>query len=121
MAAKATLPADGPRKPARDKLPSTPDPIEIAMIAAASGNRGASTAEARALLEKQARLIDSQEMLARADLRHRGWQIISERVSAVLKGLTAMAGLLLLAGIGAFLWSAQRASGIVVDAFSVPP
>jgi tetratricopeptide (TPR) repeat protein len=121
MATGATSSAGRARKPARDKLPNTPDPVEIAMIAAASGSRAASSVEARALLEKQARLIDSHERLARADLRHRGWQIISERVSAVLKGLTALAGLLLLIGAGAFLWSAQRASGIVVDAFSVPP
>ena len=121
MAERVTSVAGRPRKPAREEVPSTTDPVEIALIAAAGGSRTGAGAEARALLEKQARLIDSQEMLARADLRHRGWQIISERVSAALKGLTALAGLLLLAGLGAFLWSAQRASGIVVDAFSVPP
>jgi hypothetical protein len=121
MASKAATSASRSRKPPRGKLPATPDPVEIAMIVAAAGKRAPASSEARALLEKQARLIDSQELLARADLRHRGWQIIGERVSAVLKGLTAVAGLLLLLAVGAFLWSAQRASGIVVDAFSVPP
>ena len=77
--------------------------------------------EARSLIAKQSRLIDAQETLARADLRHRGWQIIGERVGSLIKGLTALVGILLLLGIASFLWSASRASGMVVDAFSVPP
>ncbi len=77
--------------------------------------------EARALIEKQSRLIEAQETLARADLKHRGWQIIGERVGALIKGLTALVGILLLLGLASFLWSASRASGMVVDAFSVPP
>ena len=79
------------------------------------------SAEARALIEKQSRLIDAQETLARADLQHRGWQIIGERVGSLIKGLTALVGILILLGIGSFLWSASRASGMVVDAFTVPP
>lgn len=77
--------------------------------------------EARALIEKQSRLIDAQETLARADLRHRGWQIIGERVASLIKALLALLGILLVLGIASFLWSAQRASGMVLDAFSVPP
>ncbi|MCY7271501.1 MAG: hypothetical protein LH485_05540 [Sphingomonas bacterium] len=94
------------------------DSIDGLEMALASGH---GSAEARALIEKQSRLIDAQETLARADLRHRGWQIIGERVSSVIKGLTALVGILILLGIGSFLWSASRASGMVVDAFSVPP
>ena len=45
---------------------------------------GHGSAEARALIEKQSRLIDAQETLARADLKHRGWQIIGERVGSVI-------------------------------------
>ena len=82
---------------------------------------GHGSAEARSLIEKQSRLIDAQETLARADLKHRGWQIIGERVGALIKGLTALVGILILLGVGSFLWSASRASGMVVDAFSVPP
>ena len=77
--------------------------------------------EARALIAKQSRLIDAQETLARADLRHRGWQIIGERVGSLIKGLTALVGILFLLGIASFLWSASRASGMVMDPFSVPP
>lgn len=79
------------------------------------------SSEARALIEKQSRLIDAQETLARADLQHRGWQIIGERVGALIKALTALVGILILLGVASFLWSASRASGMVVDAFSVPP
>ena len=82
---------------------------------------GSGSAEARALIEKQSRLIDAQETLARADLQHRGWQIVGERVGSLIKGLTALVGILILLGVGSFLWSASRASGMVVDAFTVPP
>ena len=99
----------------RDKNPGTIDALDIAL--ASERDSGG----ARVLIEKQSRLIDSQETLTRADLRHRGWQIIGERVGALLKALTVCAGVALLAGIIAFFWSANRASGMVVDPFSVPP
>ena len=91
------------------------DGVDLALALAHGSN------EARALIEKQSRLIDAQETLARADLQHRGWQIIGERVGALIKALTALVGILILLGVASFLWSASRASGMVVDAFSVPP
>lgn len=97
-----------------DRIDTT-DGVDLAM------GRASGSAEARLLLEQQSLLIQAQETLAKADLRHRGWQIISERVGAVLKGLTALAGILFLAAVASFLWSASRAGGMVVDAFSVPP
>lgn len=99
----------------RQEDADTIDGLEMA-LALAHGS-----AEARALIEKQSRLIDAQETLARADLQHRGWQIIGERVGALIKALTALVGILILLGIASFLWSASRASGMVVDSFSVPP
>jgi Tfp pilus assembly protein PilF len=99
----------------RGDQPDTIDTIGFAM------DRSRGTAESRSLLEWQARLVETQETLARADLRHRGWQIIGERVGALIKGLTALAACLILLGLGAFLWSASRASGMVVDTFAVPP
>lgn len=101
----------GPRR----QTPASIDALDIAM------GRERDSGGARVLIEKQARLIDSQETLARADLRHRGWQIIGERVGAMLKVMTVCAGVALLAGVVAFFWSANRASGMVVDPFSVPP
>ena len=99
----------------RGDQPDTTNSVDFAM----SRSRG--TLEAKSLLEWQARLVETQETLARADLRHRGWQIISERVGAILKLMTAVVGILFLLLVGSFLWSAHRASGMVVDAFSVPP
>ena len=60
----------------RAQAPDTTDSIDIAM------SRARDSGQAKALLEQQAQLIFTQELLARADLRHRGWQIISERGSA---------------------------------------
>ena len=99
----------------RVKNPESLDAIDIALARAVDSD------EARALLGKQARLIDSQETLARADLRHRGWQIIGERVGALLKAMTVAVGLFALFLVGNFLWSAHKASGMVMDPFSVPP
>src|SRR3954468_22093383 len=99
----------------RVQNPDTIDPLDIAM------HKARDSGEARSLLEKQARLIDTQEVLAKADLTHRHWQIISERIGAALKALTVAAGLMVLTAIGVFLWSAHQARGMVVDAFSVPP
>jgi len=99
----------------RGDQPDTTDSVDFAM----SRSRG--TAEAKSLLEWQARLVETQETLARADMRHRYWQIISERVGAILKLLTGFVGILFLVGIAAFLWSASQAKGMVVDPFSVPP
>jgi tetratricopeptide (TPR) repeat protein len=95
--------------------PDTTDPVEIAMM------RASESPQATSLLEKQAQLIDAHEALARADLRHRGWQILGERVGATLKGLTVLAGVLVLTSAGAVIWSAARADGIVVEPFAVPP
>ena len=94
--------------------PGTTDSIDIAM------SRARNSDQARELLTSQSHLIFTQELLARADLRHRGWQIIGERVGALLKIMTALVGLLLLVGVVWFLWSAQRANGMVVDPFAVP-
>ena len=95
--------------------PDTTDSIDIAM------GRARGSDQARDLLTSQSHLIFTQELLARADLRHRAWQIIGERVGAILKIMSAVVGALVLIGITAFLWSAHRASGMVMDPFSVPP
>ncbi|HMI40326.1 MAG TPA: tetratricopeptide repeat protein [Sphingomicrobium sp.] len=95
--------------------PGTTDSIDIAM------SRARGSDQARELLTSQSHLIFTQELLARADLRHRGWQIIGERVGALLKIMTAVVGAMVLISLAAFVWSAHRASGMVMDPFSVPP
>ncbi|MEO7814035.1 MAG: hypothetical protein ABIR87_01170 [Sphingomicrobium sp.] len=99
----------------RIKNPESIDALDIALA------RSADSSEARALIEKQSRLIDTQEELARTDMRHRGWQIIGERVGAMLKAMTVIVGLLVLFGITSFFWTAHKANGMVMDPFSVPP
>ena len=85
--------------------PTTPDPIEIAMEAEASGV--APEGIAHEVLRKQSALI--------------GWQIASERAGFALKVLTALAGLAVAAVIAGMMWRASQADGLVVEPFSVPP
>ena len=99
----------------RTKNPESIDALDISLA------QSADSAEARSLIEKQSRLIDTQAELAKADMRHRGWQIIGERIGALLKGLTVTVGLFALFGLASFFWTAHKASGMVMDPFSVPP
>ncbi len=91
------------RKP--EPAPTTPDPIEIAMEAEASGL--APQGVARRVLLKQEALI--------------GWQIRGERAGVVVKLLTAAAGLFVAAVLGLTAWDAHRARGLVFEPFSVSP
>ena len=88
-----------------EPAPTTPDPIEIAMEAEASG--AAPLGVAHEVLRKQSVLI--------------GWQIAGERAGFALKVLTAMAGLVAAWMFGAMVWDAAHDRSIVVVAFSAPP
>ncbi|HEX3673824.1 MAG TPA: hypothetical protein VHU87_06085, partial [Rhizomicrobium sp.] len=80
---------------------------------------------AAAFLEKQGRLIELQiEDLRREDaIRH--WSLRVRHIGDVLKVAFEIAAafivIVLAVGIGAALWSATQADGLVVQAFSVPP
>ena len=79
--------SETPKRPPRRKAepaPTTPDPIEIAMEAEALGV--APGGVAYDLLTEQRRLIQ-------ADLKHRGWQIASERAAFALRLLIVAAGI----------------------------
>ncbi|WP_125469906.1 hypothetical protein [Caulobacter vibrioides] len=93
------------RKSPRAPAPTTPDPIEIAMEAKASGRDPVGSAEQ--LLLSQNRLI--------------GWQIASERAGFALKVLTGLAGLIALVAVLALVWSASQYRGVTIKPFSVPP
>jgi len=99
------------RRP-RPAAPTTPDPIEIAMEAEASGK--APTGEASALLRRQAVLIDEQIGLARNE-RFRN------RIKAVRDIAIAVVVLLLAFGVIGFVWNARQASGLVIQPLSTPP
>lgn len=95
----------GARRPRRASAVTTPDPIELAMEAAATG--GASADVVQALLENQNRLI--------------GWQVATERAAFALKFLTAVVGVVAAVVVAAVLISASHYRGLTIQPFSVPP
>jgi tetratricopeptide (TPR) repeat protein len=115
MADGDTIAPRKPRAPRRRKdaeLPDTPDPIEIAMKAMATGaDRHGS---AQAVLEKHACLIDIQCAREKEELA----VLRVQRLTRWLV-LAAVAGLLV--GLGALLWGAARSSSLVIEPFGVPP
>ena len=107
----AAKPTGRSRRP-RPAAPTTPDPVEIAMAAEASGK--APTGEASALLRRQAVLIDEQIGLARNErFRNRIRSVRDAAIAAMVVALVVAAG--------AVVWSASRASGLVIQLFTVPP
>lgn len=99
-------------RPRHKRAPASADPIDIAMEAEASGEPVGG--EAALLLRDQRRLIN-------ADLKHRGWQIASERVGFALKILTGLAGVAVATALGLMVWSAAHADGVILEPFKVPP
>ena len=96
----------------RPAAPTTPDPVEIAMEIAASGQ----TPEAAALevLQTNAALMREQIGLARNE-RFRN------RIKAVRDTALAFVVLLIAAGVLGFVWNARQASGLVIQPLSTPP
>ena len=99
-----------PRSPS--PLPDSLDPLEIALDA----ERGdvAEDSPARRLLLAKIELIGD-------DRRHRRLQILSERFGAVLKVMTAVAGLVVATLLGAMIWNAAQDRSLVITAFKSPP
>lgn len=100
------------RKPSGERLPDSPDPVEIAMATVASGK--ALPDIARRVLEEQARLIAAQC----AELRFRR---VGEIVRAALWAILATIALAMLALIAALVVRAMRSDALVVESFRVPP
>ena len=97
-----------------------PDPAAMAIAVG-----GASRAQADEYLAKQSRLVDLQvQDLEREDaIRH--WSLRVHHISDVLKLTFELALALILAAIVLLIavtaWSAAHESGLVIEAFSVPP
>lgn len=96
------------------------DPVAVALALG-----GASQAQADAFLKKQAHLADLQakELAHELELRH--WSLLVRHLSGRLKltfevGL-AVAAVALAAFLGAAVWNAAHANGVVIESFSVPP
>ena len=108
-----------PRRPREAALPNTPDPVEIAMKALATGadRHGA----AQAVLEKHAKLIDRQAELAQAQVGLARDERVRNRVRFARDGGVALLVLTFVLAIGWAVASAAGSRAIVVQAFSVPP
>ncbi len=85
--------------------PTTPDPIEIAMEAEASGR--APSGIGAAFLAEQKRLVR--------------WQVANERAGFTLKALAGLAALALAGVLAWAVWDASRADGAVIEPFDTAP
>jgi len=101
-----------PRRPREPSFADSPDPIEIAMKAVATGADRHSAA--RAVLEKHACLIDIQCRREREEMGN-------VRVQRITRWLILAAVAALLAGVGALMLSAVKGEALVVEPFQVPP
>jgi tetratricopeptide (TPR) repeat protein len=99
--------------------------IEIDPYAAAMAIGGASRAKADAFLDKQSHLADRQiELLANREefeVSHLRWRRFSDQMKGALQVLTVLVGLGVAIALGAMVWSAAHADGLVIEGFSVPP
>lgn len=112
MADVATVPTKRRRKSVHETLPDTPDPIDIAMMAAGSGKPLPDVA--RHVLQEHANLIRAQC----AELRLRK---IGEGVRAALWSILAIAALVVVVLIAVVVVRAARSEALVVQPFDVPP
>ncbi len=80
--------------------------------------------EARDYLRKQSLLADLQiDNLRKQDeyeLSHLRWRRFNDQMKGAMQIMVVAVGLLVVVGIGATVWNASRADGLVVDAFTVP-
>ena len=103
----------------RPAATTTPDPVEIAMEAEASGI--APTGEASALLRRQAVLIDEQINLSREQIGLARNERFRNRIRSIRDIAIAAVVVALLLAAGTVVWSASRTTGLVIQPFSVPP
>jgi hypothetical protein len=96
------------------------DPLAVATALGA-----ASRAKADAFLDEQITLsriqaekLRHEEFFERSHLR---WRRFDDQMKGATRLVLVAVGVLLLGAIGAALWEASQAEGLVVDAFSVPP
>ena len=100
------------RKPRAERMPETPNAVDIAMHAVASGKPLPDVA--RRLLEEQSELVHAQC----SEIRTRQ---VGERVRAALWAVLAIAAAAIVALIAVMLVQAARTDALVVQSFRVPP
>ncbi|HEX3672645.1 MAG TPA: hypothetical protein VHU87_00085 [Rhizomicrobium sp.] len=86
---------------------------------------GGTSEEARTYLRKQSELADLEiDKLRKEDefeLSHLRWRRFNDQLRGALQIMMIAVGAVVVVAIGAALWNASEADGLVVDAFSVPP
>jgi len=98
----------------------TPDPVAVALALS-----GASREEADGFLRDQRRLtaLQARELSHELDLRH--WSLLVRHLSGLLKLIFEIGLAVVAVGvacfIGAAVWNAAHAEGLVIEPFSVPP
>jgi tetratricopeptide (TPR) repeat protein len=94
-------------------------------LAAHLAMTGASSEEAGAYLRKHGVLLDLQiENLQKQDefeTSHLRWRRFNDQMKGAMQIMLVLVGALIVVGIGAAMWNASQADGLVVDSFSVPP
>jgi len=110
----------------RPAAPTTPDPVEIAMEIAASGQTPADAAMAvlhanAALMHDQAGLTREQISLSREQIGLARNERFRNRIRAVRDMMLVLTILAVVGGAGSVVWSAHRSSGLVVEPFETPP
>ncbi|NEX94968.1 hypothetical protein [Caulobacter sp. 17J65-9] len=93
-------------------LPTTLDPIELALEAEAAGLPADDPA--RLVLVRHARLLERQ-------ITSEATRIASERITLGLKALAGVAALVVAGLLGMLVWDASNERGLVIEPFSVPP
>jgi len=74
-----------------------------------------------AFLGEQRALVAEQRHHLGEQLKRLRLSILDQRMSIVLKAMTAAVGLAIAIGLGAAIWYAAHDNGLVIEPFSVPP
>ena len=100
------------------------DTNALAAQTALSGE-GRESNEAREYLRKQSRIadlqIDALEKKDEFELSHLRWRRFNDQMKGAMQIMVVAVGLLVVMGVGATVWNASLADGLIVDAFTVPP
>ncbi len=86
---------------------------------------GAGRVKAEAYLDEQIALtrLQRDNLIEQNafELSHLRWRRFNDQMKGAMQIMVVAVGLLIVAGIGATVWNASLADGLVVDAFTVPP
>ena len=102
-----------------DRQRGGPDPLLAASLAAARNS-----ARYDELISRQVRLtelqIDSLEKQDEYELSHLRWRRLNDQLTGAFRIILVVLALAVLLGVGALLWNASDADGLIVDSFSAP-